>query len=484
MNKKPDGLRLEWRQGIGEETIGPRRGVSASEIDQLKQDLEGARREIDRERADQGEAIRRRGTDEPFDYGFWDLPQRMLTCWHDPDGEIQRIAPTADRLAQTADRHIVLGIGGSYLGAKALFDALADPYHNELARRARRGRPRIYFEGNNVDPAQLAATLRAAGASRGRFPSPFTVNVISKSGTTLETSVVYNIVRDALAAAQRAAGVSARDCLIATTGPTGVLRQAGTGPDGFADLFDVPDGVGGRYSVFSAVGLMPMAMFAPGGMRDIRRLLQGARDMTVRAEGDVWDDNPAYQYAALQHIAHTKKGCTIRVMCPWTRRLESLGFWYDQLCAESLGKKETGATPITMVATRELHSRGQQHQEGRRDKIITNIIIESEPNDIPAPAIRGDDKLSNLVRGKTLHALSLAAARGTNRAYREDARPTMDIVLPVLDPYTLGQLMQMLMIATVVEGKLLGVSPFGQPGVRRYKEGMLAELSGQGAGDR
>jgi glucose-6-phosphate isomerase len=476
MDGSAGAIRLEWEQWFSEDAVGSERGVRASEIRTVQRALRRVRREIDRERADPAEAVRRRGSDEPLDYGFWDCPRRVLDSWQQPDGEIRRIALTAERLARLAERHIVLGIGGSYLGAKALFDALADPYHNELARESRHGRPRIYFEGNNVDAAQLAATLRAACADRGGFAAPFSANVISKSGATLETSVVYSVVRGALEAAERAAGVSVRDCFVATTGPTGILREAGDGPDGFSAFFDVPDEIGGRYSVFTAVGLMPMAMFAAGGMDEVYRLLEGARDMTDRAEGGVWDDNPAYQYAALQHIAHTKRKYTIRVMSPWTRRLESLGFWYDQLAAESLGKKETGATPLTMVGTRELHSRGQQHQEGRRDKIITNIIVESVPEDMPAPRIRGDKKMSDLLEGKTVHDMSLAAARGTNRAYREDGRPTMSIILPVLDAYTLGQLMQMLMIATVVEGKLLGVSPFGQPGVRVYKERMADEL--------
>jgi glucose-6-phosphate isomerase len=180
--------------------------------------------------------------------------------------------------------------------------------------------------------------------------------------------------------------------------------------------------------------------------------------------------NPAAQYAAIQHLLY-RKGKTIRVMSVWSKALENLGYWYDQLLAESLGKDGRGPTPVTSVNTRDLHARGQQHQQGTHDKAITNVFLRKPlRGELVLPALKDHfDGLDKLV-GKNLHRLLVAAHNGTNQAYRLDDRPTIDITLAALTPYALGGLMQMLMIATVIEGKLLGVNPFGQPGVEAYKK--------------
>jgi glucose-6-phosphate isomerase len=165
------------------------------------------------------------------------------------------------------------------------------------------------------------------------------------------------------------------------------------------------------------------------------------------------------------------------VLSTWGTRLEAAGLWYDQLLAESLGKQERGALPLTVVNTRDLHSRGQQHQEGRRDKLITNLIVE-RPNRALVHVGKSDlnqDGLNELA-GKSLADIMAAAIEGTNQAYREDNRPTADIRLPRLDEYTLGQFFQMMMLATVVEGRLIGINPYGQPGVEAYKKNMNAIL--------
>jgi glucose-6-phosphate isomerase len=167
----------------------------------------------------------------------------------------------------------------------------------------------------------------------------------------------------------------------------------------------------------------------------------------------------------------------IRVLSVWSKKLEALGLWYDQLLAESIGKQGRGPTPLTTVQTRDLHSRGQQHQEGTRDKIINNLIIKT-PKTPPIQiqmADRNEDDLNSLAR-KTLVDLQQAALRGTNQAYADVARPTADLILPVLSDHTIGQLMQMLMLATVVEGRLMNINPYGQPGVEAYKRNMKAVL--------
>jgi glucose-6-phosphate isomerase len=173
--------------------------------------------------------------------------------------------------------------------------------------------------------------------------------------------------------------------------------------------------------------------------------------------------------------------CDVRILSTWGKRLESLGLWYDQLLAESLGKQERGALPLTVVNTRDLHSRGQQHQEGKRDKLITNVIVD-RPEREPVKIGRSDldqDGLNELA-DKTLPDVMSAAIAGTNKAYRDDHRPTADLHIPRLDEQTLGQLFQMFMLATVTEGRLIGINPYGQPGVEAYKKNMNAILRGRG----
>ena len=183
------------------------------------------------------------------------------------------------------------------------------------------------------------------------------------------------------------------------------------------------------------------------------------------------------QYVGVCHLMEEKRGCDIRLLSTWGKRLEAVGLWYDQLLAESIGKEEKGAMPLTVVNTRDLHSRGQQHQEGKRDKLITNVTVgtpATEPIAIGASK-NNQDQLNELAE-KTLADVLEAATAGTNQAYCEDGRPTATIALPRLDEHTVGQLLQMLMLATVVEGRLIGINPYGQPGVEAYKKNMNAIL--------
>jgi glucose-6-phosphate isomerase len=210
---------------------------------------------------------------------------------------------------------------------------------------------------------------------------------------------------------------------------------------------------------------------------DVRALLLGAAAMTKRFLEEPFDRNPVLQFAAVNYLMSEELGKTTRVMAVWSKKLESVGFWYDQLLSESLGKNSRGATPITSVYTRDLHSRGQQHQEGTRDKVINNLIVRQGKH---APIVlgmadRNEDDLNQFSR-KALPDIQDAAIRGTNQAYADAARPTADLVLPGITEHTIGQLMQMLMLATVVEGRLMGTNPYGQPGVEAYKKNMMALL--------
>ena len=226
------------------------------------------------------------------------------------------------------------------------------------------------------------------------------------------------------------------------------------------------------------VGLLPAAVMG----LDVVKLLEGAAAMNERFRtAAAARESGAGLRRPFRRLMEVRRGATIRVLSTWGKRLEAVGLWYDQLLAESLGKDGQGTTPLTVVNTRDLHSRGQQHQEGRRDKLITNLIVEQP--DRPPLAIEkspfDQDKLNELA-GKTLPDILRAALAGTNQAYAEDHRPTADMRLPRLDEATLGQLFQMFMLATVVEGRLIGINPYGQPGVEAYKKNMNAILREKG----
>lgn len=411
---------------------------------------------------------------DPLDAGFIQWPEELLADMNEQgaDSLICRIEACAARLRDTADSVVVLGIGGSYMGMRAMFEALNSRVHNELSREERNGVPRIYFDGWNVDTDHQRALLELLErrAEQGSGPESRTaVIVISKSGGTLETAAAFRLYRDML---ERCFGDDAKDLIVPVTGDSGRLRDLSSAA-GYPDVFSIPDGIGGRFSVLTAVGLLPAAV---AGI-NIRRLLQGAAAMTENFRDAPFGQNPVLDYTAVCHVFEQDRGCNIRILSTWGNKLESVGLWYDQLLSESLGKHERGATPITGVNTRDLHSRGQQHQEGRRDKLITNLIP-GTPADSPLqiPEHSLDHDRLNQLAGVELPRVLKAALDGTNQAYADAQRPTADIALPTVDEHTIGQIFQMLMLATVVEGRLVGTNPYGQPGVEAYKKNMQANL--------
>jgi glucose-6-phosphate isomerase len=404
---------------------------------------------------------------QPLDAAFFDLPERLM----DEDRPLlDRITTAGDRLAKEVDRVVVLGIGGSYMGARALLEACCHPYHNEMSRQRRGGRPRIYFEGNNVDNDAVQGLLDLVEGS-----DDWGIIVISKSGGTLETAVAFRIFLDALRKSCKGDQEKLRRRVIPITGESGRLREL-AGALGCIDVFPIPEGVGGRFSILSAVGLLPAAVMG----LDVNHLLEGAAAINERFRTAPPLANPVLDYAGMTRLMETRRGATIRVLSTWGKGLEAVGLWYDQLLSESLGKNGQGATPVTVVNTRDLHSRGQQHQEGRRDKLITNLVVEHTAREpVAVESSEFDQDKLNALSGKTLSDILRAAYIGTNQAYAEDYRRTATIRLPRLDEGSLGQLFQMLMLATVVEGRLVGINPYGQPGVEAYKKNMNAILRGK-----
>jgi glucose-6-phosphate isomerase len=416
---------------------------------------------------------------QPLDAGFIDLPQKSLDQYRRQKevSDLGRVRFASNYLREQVDRVVLLGAGGSCLGAQALFEALRGRYHNELPPDARLGSPRLYFQGNSFDNdalQELMELLQVVCVDPERREERWGVVVTDKAGETLETAAAYRLFRQEAAQYYGTRSERLLRLVVPATGAAGKFRQL-CKAQGFRDedILTLPDHVGDRYSVFTAAGLLPAAIVG----LDVRALLLGAAAMTRRFLDEPFERNPVLQYAAVNYLMSEEMDKPVRVLQIWSEKLEGLGLWYDHLVAESLGKNSRGPTPLTMVATRDLHARGQQHQEGARDKIIQNLVVRT-PRSVPLPigmADHNEDELNALAR-KTLPDLADAALRGMNHAYAAVARPTADLILPTLSEHTMGQLMQMLMLATVVEGRLMGVNPYGQPGVEAYRRNMRTLL--------
>ena len=411
---------------------------------------------------------------EPLDIGFVTLPDRLLSEYEQnrQGSELGRLFKRATHLHKIVDRVVVLGIGGSYMGARAILESCCQPYWNELSRGDRGSKPRMYFEGNNFDNDASQALLHLLGAHKNQPANNeqdrWALVVISKSGGTLETAAAF---RQFLAALESSTGgdrAKLVELLVPVTGMGGKLHKMAT-ELGVTDLYPVPDGVGGRCSILSAVGMVPAAMLGV----NVVELLQGASAMTKHFETAKPEENIVLQFVAANHLLEKHRDVNIRVLSVWSKALEAFGMWYDQLAAESLGKNLLGFTPLTTLNTRDLHSRHQQHQQGRRDKVFNNVIVDEYRFDsLPIGSRSTDADSLNEISEKTLPEVMSAAIEGTNQALRDDGRPTTNLYIPRVDELHIGQLFQMMMLATAVEGRLMGINPYGQPGVEAYKKNM------------
>jgi glucose-6-phosphate isomerase len=418
----------------------------------------------------QEEVRRRRGAGE---YGFYDLVDQGPT--------MRQITNFAEGLGQAHDHVLVLGIGGSALGTKALLNALRRPAWNEWDDEGREFYPRLTVL-ENVDPTTVAAALARID------PRRVLVNVISKSGGTAETMAQYLVVRAWL---EEALGDAAFRHLVFTTDPAhGALRELAT-RESIATL-DVPPGIGGRFSVLSPVGLLPAALVGI----DIAGLLAGARRAIERAEADDLLQNPAALYAALHWAADTDLGARIHVLMPYTDRLREFAEWYRQLWAESLGKRtdregrtvHVGATPVAAVGATDQHSQVQLFMEGPFDKVITFLRLERFGEDVVIPSRagvspgRGPDLPPDLayLPGHTLSELLNAEYEATSTALAEMGRMSCTLHLPELTPETLGEAVMFYQLATGYAGVWYGIDPFDQPGVELGKRLTYAAMGRPG----
>ncbi len=431
----------------------------------------------------------------PLDAGFINLPHDLLESYRrkQDQSELGRCFALANRLREEADRVVFLGAGGSYLGGKAIFDALRSTYHNELPVENRIGVPRVYFEGFSADNdalQELLDLLQVTCVDPDRSEERWAVVLISQSGLSLEPAATLRVFwREATEYYGMRSPWLPR-LFAAVTGPgtrvQSLFQAMGVPEDG---ILSIPEGIGSRFSVFSPAGLLPAAVLG----LDVRALLLGAAAMTKRFLEEPVERNPVLQFAAMNYLVYEELKKPLRVMSVWSRKLEGVGRWYEQLVSESLGKFGRGPTPLTQVSTRDLYTRGQQNQDGPRDRLINNLVVKS-PTSVPIfiqMADHNEDDLNQFNR-KSFPDISQAALKAVNQSYWDVGRPTSDLILPTLSEHTLGQLMQMLMLATVVEGRLMGVNPYGQPGADVYKKLMQqslrtppeGSLSSQGAGVR
>ncbi len=418
----------------------------------------------------QEEIRRRRAAGE---YGFYDLVDQGPT--------VRQITAFAEGLGQAHDHVLVLGIGGSALGTKALLNALRRPAWNEWDDEGREFYPRVTVL-ENVDPTTVAAALARID------PRRVLVDVISKSGGTAETMAQYLVVRAWLEAAL---GEAAHRHLVFTTDPArGALREL-AGREGIATL-EVPPAVGGRFSVLSPVGLLPAAL---AGI-DIAALLAGARRAVDRAGSDDLLRNPAALYAALHWAADSDLGARIHVLMPYTDRLRELAEWFRQLWAESLGKRvdregrtvHVGPTPVAAVGATDQHSQVQLFMEGPFDKVITFVRLERFAEDLPIP---GPDAVTPgaagdlppdlaYLPGHTLGELLNAEYEATSAALAEMGRMSCTLRLPELTAETMGELVMFFQLATGYAGVWYGIDPFDQPGVELGKRLTYAAMGRPG----
>jgi glucose-6-phosphate isomerase len=392
---------------------------------------------------------------ESGELGFFELPNA---------GElVDEIVRFGEGPGQSFENIVILGIGGSALGTIALRTALLDPFWNELEVAERDFFPRLYVL-DNIDPYTFGTFLRRIDLRRTLF------NVVSKSGGTAETMSQYLIVRQLLEAEL---GEGFRRHLLFTTDPEkGVLRQLAR-DEGIAAL-PIPPNVGGRFSVLSAVGLLPAALVGV----PIRELLDGAREMDRRCRTDELRRNPAGIFAALQWLADRELGAPIHVMMPYSDRLRDVADWFRQLWAESLGKQKSrsgedvfvGPTPVRSLGATDQHSMVQLYMEGPFDKTIC-FLAEREPQeDVPIPALHdGIDELGYL-GGHSLGGLLRTEMEATAGALTRRGRMNMMLEVERADARAIGGLFQLLQIATVYAGALYGVDPLDQPGVELGKQ--------------
>lgn len=394
------------------------------------------------------------------DYLGWvDLPEN-----YDKE-EFARIKKAAEKIKSDSDVLLVIGIGGSYLGARAAIEMLNHSFYNLLDKDDRKA-PQVIFVGNSISSTymkDLYDVLKDKDVS---------INVISKSGTTTEPALAFRLFRKFLE--DKYGAEEAKSRIYATTDrEKGALKTLAT-EQGY-ESFVIPDDVGGRYSVLTAVGLLPIAA---SGI-NIDEMMEGARKAQDDFSEPELDKNPAYQYAAVRNVLYNK-GKTIEMLINYEPALQYFNEWWKQLFGESEGKDFKGIYPSSANFSTDLHSLGQYVQEGRRDIFETVLHVETPRHDLTIEEDAQDLDGLNYLAGETVDFVNEKAYQGTLLAHTDGQVPNLVVHLPELTPYTFGYVAYFFEKACAVSGYLLGVNPFDQPGVEAYKKNMFALLGKPG----
>lgn len=403
--------------------------------------------------------LHKRANDEKDFVGWLELPTNY------DKKEFARIKKAAKKIKKESDILVVIGIGGSYLGARAVIEALTSSFNNMLTEKQRKY-PQILYVGNNLSPNYINELIEYIG------DKDFSVNVISKSGTTTEPAIAFRIFREIL---ENKYGIEeARSRIYVTTDKEKGALKTLADNEGY-EQFVIPDNVGGRYSVLTAVGLLPIAT---AGI-DIDKLMQGAQNAQERYNDPNLKYNECYQYAVARNILY-KLYKNTEILVNYEPKMHYFTEWWKQLYGESEGKDQKGIFPAGVDFTTDLHSMGQYIQEGRRNLFETVISIDNPASDITIN--KDEDNLDglNYLAGKSLDYVNKKAMEGTIKAHVSGDVPNIVINIEKLDEENIGELIYFFEKACAMSGMILGVNPFNQPGVEEYKKNMFKLLKKPG----
>ncbi|HZJ78111.1 MAG TPA: glucose-6-phosphate isomerase [Clostridia bacterium] len=388
--------------------------------------------------------------------GWLDLPVN-----YDKD-EFKAIKKAAQKIQGDSEILIVIGIGGSYLGARAAIEFIKSQYYNSFQKTT----PEIYFAGNTISSTTLAQLIDICEGK------DFSINIISKSGTTTEPAVAFRVFKELLEK-RYGAEQAAKRIYVTTDKHKGTLKSLAT-REGYKS-FAVPDDVGGRYSVLTAVGLLPIAV---SGI-DIDKLMQGAAKARQEYSNPDLKTNACYQYAAARNILY-RNGKKIEILVSYEPSFSVMSEWFKQLFGESEGKQGKGIFPSSAIFSTDLHSMGQYIQQGERHLFETVVIFKEPARDITI----GEDPENidglNFLKGKTVSYINQKAFEGTVLAHTDGGVPNLILELEKMDEFSLGYLIYFFEKACAISGYILGINPFDQPGVESYKQNMFALLGKEG----
>ncbi|MED1625144.1 glucose-6-phosphate isomerase [Bacillus pseudomycoides] len=387
--------------------------------------------------------------------GWVDLP------FNYDKGEFSRIKQAAERIRSNSDALIVIGIGGSYLGARAAIEALSHSFHNQMNNTTQ-----VYFAGQNISSTYISHLLELLDGK------DISINVISKSGTTTEPAIAFRIFRDYME--KKYGKEEARKRIYATTDQAkGALKKLAD-EEGY-ETFIIPDDIGGRFSVLTAVGLLPITT---AGL-DIDKMMEGAAAAAHKYNNPDLLTNESYQYATVRNALY-RKGKSIELLVNYEPALHYVSEWWKQLFGESEGKDQKGLFPASVDFTTDLHSMGQYIQEGRRDLIETVLQVKKPRIELIVQEDEANLDGLNFLSGKTMDEINKKAFQGTVLAHVDGGVPNMVVELDELNEFTFGEMVYFFEKACGISGLLLGVNPFDQPGVEAYKKNMFALLGKPG----